>query len=252
MADSKDVLRVATKAAKVLLQSGAEIYRVQDTVLRIFNYYGMKNSHIYVLANGFFISADENTPDATAAVRNVPLQGTHLGKIIRVNHISRQICSGQITLEEADQMLEELNKPEEPRHLLFCLMSGLGAGAFCYLFDGTLFDVLLSGSLGILLQVMLFLLKNHTKYVTCLVGGFLMTAGAALYSLIFPDAHFNSVVIGAIFPMVPGVIFTTALNEFFKGDYLSGTIHLIDALMTGLCISIGVGAAILLRSVLPG
>ena len=43
--------------------------------------------------------------------------------------------------------------------------------------------------------------------------------------------------------LVPGVALTTSIRDFFSGDYLSGSIHLIDALLTAVCIAAGVGVA---------
>ena len=43
-----------------------------------------------------------------------------------------------------------------------------------------------------------------------------------------------------------------AIRDLFSGDYLSGGIRLIDALLTGMCIAIGVGAAIKAFQLLGG
>ena len=43
---------------------------------------------------------------------------------------------------------------------------------------------------------------------------------------------------------MPGVALTTGIRDLFSGDYLSGSIRMIDALLTGMCIAIGVGGAI--------
>ena len=63
---------------------------------------------------------------------------------------------------------------------------------------------------------------------------------------------FNHIVIGSIIPLVPGVSLTTSVREFFNGDYVSGTIHLVDALLTAICIALGVGVAIFLFTSLGG
>ncbi|MBR2046746.1 MAG: threonine/serine exporter family protein, partial [Agathobacter sp.] len=50
----------------------------------------------------------------------------------------------------------------------------------------------------------------------------------------------DKIIIGAIMPLVPGITFTTSIRDFHNGDYLSGTIHLIDALLTALCVAVGI------------
>ena len=60
------------------------------------------------------------------------------------------------------------------------------------------------------------------------------------------------VIIGGIVPMVPGVTFTTSIREFFNGDYLSGVIHCISAVLTAVCIALGVCGGTLIINALGG
>ena len=77
-----------------------------------------------------------------------------------------------------------------------------------------------------------------------------LLSGAA--SWLLPSLDFNRVVIGGIIPLVPGVSFTTSIREFFNGDYLSGVIHLIAAVLTAVCIALGVCGGILVLRALGG
>ena len=66
-----------------------------------------------------------------------------------------------------------------------------------------------------------------------------------------PD-HMDRIVIGSIIPLVPGYSLTTAIRDFFNSDYLSGLIHLIDALLIAFSIAVGVGIGIKLIAFLGG
>ena len=63
---------------------------------------------------------------------------------------------------------------------------------------------------------------------------------------------YDKIIIGDIMPLVPGIVFTTSIRDFYNSDYLSGTIHLIDALLTALCIAVGVGLPIILFRYMGG
>ena len=78
-------------------------------------------------------------------------------------------------------------------------------------------------------------------YVSLLISLLSLPAAAG----VIPVLH-DKVVIGAIMPLVPGIALTTSIRDFYNGDYLSGTIHLIDALLTALCIAVGIALPILL------
>lgn len=62
----------------------------------------------------------------------------------------------------------------------------------------------------------------------------------------------DKVVIGDIMPLVPGIALTTSIRDFFNGDYLSGAIHMIDAILTAFSIAVGVGAVITLYQLVTG
>ena len=58
MADTKEILALAVEIADTMLRSGAEIYRVEDSVIHIFEAYGLEDFDVYVLSNGIFTTGD--------------------------------------------------------------------------------------------------------------------------------------------------------------------------------------------------
>ena len=54
-------------------------------------------------------------------------------------------------------------------------------------------------------------------------------------------------------PLIPGVSFTNAIRDIADGDYISGSVRMLDALLIFFCIAIGVGMAYsLLRGIVGG
>ena len=53
-------------------------------------------------------------------------------------------------------------------------------------------------------------------------------------------------------PMAPGVPLTTSIRDFFNGDYLSGAIRMLDAILIAACIAIGVGFVLKTGNLLLG
>ena len=41
--------------------------------------------------------------------------------------------------------------------------------------------------------------------------------------------------------MVPGVAFTNAIRDMADGDYISGSVRMLDAILVFFCIAMGVG-----------
>lgn len=255
MTHNREVLELAGHAGTILLQNGAEIYRVQETMIHILTAYAVKDFNVYVISNGIFATVDEHSDEPLSLVRHVPLGSVNLSRIDAVNQISRDITAHQLSLSDAEQRLltAETLTPEKPwMHVLAC---GLGAAGFCYLFGGNLMDCAAALPIGLLLQVYLFWAeRNNARFMQFIWGSLIVTLLSGLCCMAFPALQFDRVVIGGIVPMVPGTSFSMSFREFFNADYLSGVIHLISAILTAACMALGVcGGMILIRmgGVLP-
>lgn len=255
MDDTRDILTLAVEIGDVMLRNGAEIYRVEDTVIHILEAYDVENFDVYVLSNGIFASANENREDACSMVRHVPLcSSTHLGRIAELNQLTRDICTHECSIIDAWDRLEVCRTlPGYHRGLvLFCC--GLGSGSLCYLYGGSVLDACFAFFIGMVEQMFLFFCATH-NVSRFLKNVFLSMLVAVLGILVFLTGLpvlYDKIIIGAIMPLVPGIVFTTSIRDFYNGDYLSGTIHLIDALLTALCIAVGVCIPIILFRSLGG
>ena len=259
MSDSKEILTLAIEIGKTLLESGGEIYRVEDTLKRILHAFEIKNYNIYVLSNGIFASADEDKEDGCCMIRQVPLNDIHLGKIAAVNQLSRELCAHKYDVNDAWEKLEQcrLLPPFQP--WIQSLSCGIGCACFCIIFGGNILDALCVLFLGICLQYFRLYQKKKkaSKFMFHIIGSaFLTSASLLLFQLnqFFQEAilHQDMIVIGGIMPLVPGIALTTSIRDLFNGDFLSGAIHLLDALLTAMSIAVGVGCVIIIYRYLPG
>ena len=254
MATTKEILALSVEIADTLLRNGAEVYRVEDTVIHILKSHQIESFDVYVLSNGIFASANEDRDDACSMIRHVPLGAIHLARITALNQLSREICSHECTLEEAWKRLEACKKMPDYRLPVTMLFCGLGCGSFAYLFGGDVLDFFMAFLIGIPLQAFLTLLRSRrtSKFIVNILGSAFVSLLALFIHWLQVPIMFDKVIIGDIMPLVPGMALTTSIRDLFNGDYLSGTIHLIDALLTAFCIAVGVGAVITIYNMAGG
>ena len=60
--DQRDVLDAAMTAGHILLENGAEIFRVEETIDRICHHFGVQSENAFVLSNGIFMSMKNALP----------------------------------------------------------------------------------------------------------------------------------------------------------------------------------------------
>ncbi len=254
MTSTKDIMTLAVEIGDAMLRNGAEIYRVEDSVIHILDAYEVENFDAYVLSNGIFASANENREDACSMIRHVPLGSTNLGKIAALNQLVRDICTRSCSLQEAWERLRQCQKLPSYSRLLCALACGVGNSCFCYLFGGGVADICLAVAVGFLEQCLLFAFQSHkvSRFLTNVFASMFVSAASLLAFMSGLPVLYDKLIIGSIMPLLPGIVFTTSIRDFYNGDYLSGTIHLIDALLTALCIAVGVCIPILCVRFLGG
>lgn len=245
--DLHRVLNVAILAGHILLENGAEIYRVEDTMKRIALHFDADNEEFFVLSNGIFITGwSEDAKRNYARVKHIPVKGARLAKVVAVNQLSREIDSGLLTLEQAEARLKEIQDMPEKPYFTQVLASGLGSGCFCYLFGGSLYDCIPAAIAGMILYVFVLLLSRPhlAKIIGNICGGALATLVCVLCCRLGLGSSLNHMVIGAVIPLIPGVSFINGIRDLADEDYLSGAVRLLDAILVFLCIAIGVGIVI--------
>lgn len=163
-------------AGQTLLENGAEVFRVEQTMEIMARSFHLREFHVYVLTNGIFASA--GTAEISE-VRNVPTRTTHLGRVAAVNALSREIAEGSMSLDEAESRLVLARRIPFPKDWVQ-LVSGM-CGAFCFalIFGGTLRSALAAALAGFLASGYLLLCEQHE-----LPGGFCKISCAALITLV--------------------------------------------------------------------
>mgnify|MGYP002549571848 CR=1 FL=1 len=94
--DYKLLLDTAVMAGEILLESGAETWRVEDTMLRMLRMSGLKTADVLALTTGFVVTLDDPSMDSMTVMRSVESRATDLNRIHAVNQLSRDFCEGSI------------------------------------------------------------------------------------------------------------------------------------------------------------
>lgn len=242
MATTKEVLSLAVEIADVMLRNGGEIYRIEDTVIHILKAYEVESFDVYVLSNGIFASANEDKEDACSMIRHVPLGGVNLSKIAYLNQLTRDLCTHNCTVEEGWARVKEAKTLPSYSFKIQNFFCGLGSACYTFIFGGAMIDFGFSFVIGLFEQMLLNYMSAHkiSRFLRNVFASmFVSTCTTLLLQTGLPILQ-DKIIIGAIMPLVPGITFTTSIRDFHNGDYLSGTIHLIDALLTALCIAVGI------------
>ncbi len=243
----KDVVDLALDAGRILLKSGAEIFRVEETIVRICRQFRADEVDTFVMSNGIFISAARGEEEVFTKVKHIPLSYTNLEAVAEVNDLSRRITAGKASLREAQDELIRIEAMPFKKASTQVLAAGAGAGLFGYFLGTTALESIVAFGIGSVLYVWVILASryNVTKMVTNVFGGMLITVLAVVAYVILPvPIELDGMIIASILPLVPGVALINAIRDIANSDFLSGTIRILDALLGFVYIAVGVGMAL--------
>lgn len=239
------VLKVATYAGKILLESGAETYRVEETICRICNSLGMEITDSFVTPTGIIVSISNN--DCTSSlVKRVTSRGVDLNKIHKINDLSRSLYSKSIDAD-IDLIYKKLTEIDsEPRYSFWTtlLCSSLGAGSCSLLFGGNLKDLFSCMIIGIAIKLMSIefqKLSINEFFINSIGGSIAAFLAIILYNLGIAS-HIDKTIIGSIMLLVPGLAITNAVRDTIAGDYLAGITKAAEAFLVAISIAVGTGA----------
>lgn len=249
------VLDAAMEAGHILLENGAEIARVEDTMERICAHYGVTGGEFFVLSNGIFTTSGRGTDRTFARVRHIPVKGARIDKVVAVNQLSREIAEGMHeSIADVENRLSEISSMPGFSFGRQVLASGMGSCFFCVLFGGGLIDCLAAFVTGLLLYI--FVLKVSVPHLSKIVGNILGGMMVVLFAItchhIGLGINMSHMISGSIMPLVPGIAFVNGIRDIAGGDYIAGAVRLLDALLIFLSIAVGVGVMFMIYHTVTG
>lgn len=240
------LLNLALDAGEIMLTSGAETHRVEDTMERILSRGGNNMPEAVALSTMLIVSIHSPLSGSLTMSRKVPNRSIHFSKICRVNALSRKFVEGKLSIEEAYQQLRDIyNEPSFGAYMIIASY-GIASGAFTVMFLGDIWDGLVAFCTGILLGIFMRL-SSSVKipyFLNSLFGGIFAAIFALIFYTIGWSSDYKVIIVSSIMPLLPGVTITNAIRDIMEGNFLSGTSKVIEAGLIGMAVAGGVGVSL--------
>ncbi|MBO7652681.1 MAG: threonine/serine exporter family protein [Bacteroidales bacterium] len=244
------IMDLANEAGTILLENGDEISRVEGTMKRIVEHYGIRNDDFFVLSNGIMATGANY-----ARTKFIPIQGTCLEKVVEVNQLSRDVVEGRCEdLDEIEGRLKRIRAMKSKPAIEQIIGSAIGSGTFCIVFGGGIFDSIAAFIAGLLLWIFMYFVgyRYLSRIMSNLIGGAIASGLCMLMYKLGLGTHLSNMIIGAIIPLIPGVPFTNGIRDLASENYIAGTTRLLDAMLTFFCIALGVAVAFMVDAGISG
>ena len=243
--DYNKLLDFATDLGYELSMAGAETFRVEDSISRTLQAYGLE-PEVYAIPNCIMVSVTMPDGESLTEMRRVGFHGNDLDGVEVLSGLSRRVCREKPDGDTAHQWLDEINARRRNYHWVIQLLGYfLASFAFGIFFGGDFLDAICGGIGGIAVGACsMFMDKFHTNnfFKTLLASiplAFIPYAFGALGICDRPDMA----TIGTVMVLVPGLLFTYAMRDIIYGDTNSGVNRIVQVLLIALAIACGTAVA---------
>lgn len=241
-----ELVDVITFIGKKMLECGAESNRVEDSVNRMLHKYNATEIASYAISSQITVSAKFDGKVYTILKRVEPVN-INYHRLDELNALSRKICANNMSYDEISYDFNKiLNEATYPLWKII-LGSILATSAFAIYFGGDYIDFIVAAVLGpiIVLSNRYFKPKINGFVHTILISFVVGIIGILFYKLNIGH-HLDKVLIGTVMLLIPGMGLVNGVRDVFLGDTISGTLRIIESLLTAVSIAVGYCFAIYL------
>lgn len=252
--DDITLIDLASDLGYELAMSGAETFRVEESVSRVLSAYGL-NAEVFAIPNYLIVTVLTKKGLPITRMRRIGSHGNDLDSVERLSALGRSFCLHTPAPQEAQQQLADtLANRRAYSPAMLGLGNFLGAFGFCLFFGGSVPDALCAGVCGLLVGLVTGVLgkRRVSQFFITIAAAFFMAWLAYGLGVARICQRTDAVIIGALMILVPGLLFTNAMRDIIYGDTNSGLNRVVQVFLVAAAIALGTAGAWNLSSLLWG
>lgn len=244
------LVEISLKVAEILLTSGAEIYRVEDTINRICSCYNAESESI-VTATGIFVSVRQpGDAQAVTVVKRIRQRTVDLYRIELVNDFSRSLEENLLEYEAAMEHLEGIEGTKRYKYPIRLAAAGIAPFVFTVLFTGGVGEGIVAIFIGLLIYFLTGLISKagFFPFFELFAAGIIAGICSSVSVSLFPDFNRYKIIIGSLMMFLPGVAMTNSIKDALYGDWVASISRMGEAIFIAVALGAGVGFALVIGS----
>ena len=239
--EPEQLLTCALDIGEMMLISGAEIGRVENSVQLICAAYGCKRTDVFTITSSIVVSIEDADRKFYTQSRRITGTQTNLSRLDQLNSLSREICQKKPSYSFIQAKLRIIREMRPYSLWLRTASSALIAGAFTVFFGGSWVDMAVSAFLGSLLCLCTYWLQRAgmNQIFVNVVSSFLLSLASIALVRTGCGQDVNQIIIGNIMLLIPGIALTNSMRDMISGDIMSGMLRFFDAILVAAAIAAG-------------
>ena len=250
----KKILELAVTVGERLVFNGCATHRIEEQVHKVLSVYQFTNKEVFVSTSSIIVTVDSQEAGLLTMVKQAEKKGMNTERIALIEGIVTNFSKGNIG---ADAAIKELRGiAEKSTYALHMIVIAFAlSGAFrSFMFGGTLYDFLAAIAVGACVGITLQYLNTQKlpSFLVTMAAGFIVGFVTVLLRNFHIGTNLDKIIIGSLITFAPGVPLAHAVNDVLNGEQLSGWIRVLEAILTGVAIAVGIAFALYFWAIIGG
>ncbi len=230
-----------------MLISGAENYRIEDSLYRMCRSYGFVKYDVFVIPSNIQITVETENGDIITQVRHIENVDIDFDQLDYMNNLCRYVCSHTPDEEELQKKYQEV-KSRPLQHPAAKYFAGIMGGTGFAVFFGCNFkDAIVAVIVSLMIVVVGKWLEKRegNLFVYNTILSFLSEVIIVLSVRNGFADHPERIMIGIVMLLISGLSTTNGIREILQKDYISGFINIMNSILGAAGIAVGTALAML-------
>lgn len=233
---------------EAMLKSGAENFRLEDSLYRMCKAYGFVRYDVFVIPSNIQVTVETPEGEIFTQIRQIESFDMHFDRLDYLNNLCRYVCQHTPDEKELHRRYEEVLSRAPQKWFTKYIASIMGGTGFAVFFGSNFEDAIVAVIVSLMIAgVGGWLSKREENLMAYnLILSFLSEAiiiGAVRVGL---GSHPERIMIGIVMLLISGLSTTNGIREILQKDYISGAINIMNSILGAAGIACGIALSMFL------
>lgn len=231
-----------------MLKSGAENFRLEDSLYRMCKSYGFVRYDVFVIPSNIQITVETPEGEFITQVRKIESFDMHFDRLDYLNDLCRYVCRNTPDETELRQRYEEVLSRPPQRWFTHYIASIMGGTGFAVFFGSNFEDAIVAVIVSLMIAIVGKWLSEREPNLMAynLILSFLAEVIIIVSTRNGLGSHPERIMIGIVMLLISGLSTTNGIREILQRDYISGAINIMNSILGAAGIACGTALAMFL------
>ncbi len=246
--DYNRVVQLILDVGEEMLRSGAENFRLEDSLYRMCRSYGFVRYDVYAIPSNLQITVETPKGEIITQIRQIESTDIDFDRLDYLNNLSRYVCANKPDEKEFRKKFQEVMDREGPHPAVKYFAGIMGGTGFAVFFGCNFTDAIVAVIVSLMIVVVGNWLgkRESNLLVYNMILSFLSEIIILSAVRLGIGTHPDRVMIGIVMLLISGLGVTNGIRDVLQRDFISGSLHIMNSMLGAAGIAFGIALAIMI------